>query len=107
MKFQIFVRKLHWLDYVILAVILAFLFAIWYRIEGNLNYKWQWGRIPNYIIRWNEEETRWVTNLLVQGLVTTIRISIYASVLALIFGTILGIAELLGMVKIIKLSATG
>lgn len=93
MKLRNFFKKLHWLDYVILAVLLSFVFAIWFRIEGNLIYKWQWHRIPNYIIRWNEEETRWVANLLVQGLITTIRISIYASVLALIFGTILGIAR--------------
>lgn len=86
-------RKLHWLDWLILAVLAGFFAVIWFRISGTLNYKWQWDRIPNYILRWDEEDGRWVTNLLLQGLVTTIRISIYASVLALILGTILGIAR--------------
>lgn len=86
-------RKLHWLDWLILAVLAGFFAVIWFRISGTLNYKWQWDRIPNYLLRWDEEDGRWVTNLLLQGLITTIRISIYASVLALILGTILGIAR--------------
>ena len=86
-------RKLHWLDWLILAVLAVFFAVIWFRISGTLNYKWQWDRIPNYILRWDEEDGRWVTNLLLQGLITTIRISIYASVLALILGTVLGIAR--------------
>jgi polar amino acid transport system permease protein len=86
-------KKLHWLDWLILAILATFIAVIWFRISGALNYKWQWERIPNYILRWDEEDGRWVTNLLLQGLITTIRISIYASVLALILGTILGIAR--------------
>ncbi|MEJ6815265.1 MAG: ABC transporter permease subunit [Octadecabacter sp.] len=35
----------------------------------------------------------WFANLLLQGLFATIRISIYASILALIIGTILGVAR--------------
>jgi polar amino acid transport system permease protein len=86
-------NKLHWLDWMILAILAGFIAVIWFRISGTLNYKWQWERIPNYILRWDEEDGRWVTNLLLQGLITTIRISIYASVLALILGTILGVAR--------------
>lgn len=87
------IRKLHWLDYAILAILAVFVFVIWYRISGTLNYKWQWGRIPNYLLRWDDEESRWVANILLQGLITTIRISIYAGILAVILGTILGVAR--------------
>ena len=66
---------------------------IWYRIEGTLNYQWRWHLIPNYILRFNEDEGRWVANLLLQGVITTLRISLYASVLALVLGVILGIAR--------------
>ncbi len=86
-------RKLQWADYLILAVLLGFVAVIWFRIEGTLNYKWNWGIIPNYILRWHEGQERWVPNLLLQGLVTTIRVSIYASVLAVVLGTVLGIAR--------------
>lgn len=86
-------RRLHWIDYLILALIAAFALTVWYRISGALNYSWQWSRIPNYILRWDADDGRWVANLLLQGLITTVRISIYASVLALILGTLLGVAR--------------
>lgn len=86
-------QRLHWLDFVILGVLAAFVFFVWYRIEGTLNYRWNWGIIPNYILRYDAEDGRWVANLLLQGLITTIRVSIYASLLAVILGTILGIAR--------------
>lgn len=87
------IKRLHWLDYVILVVIIGVTSVIVLRIGGALNYDWRWERIPNYLFRYKESEDRWVANLLVQGLVATIRISIYASILALILGVILGVAR--------------
>lgn len=87
------IKRLHWLDYVILVVIVGVTSVIVLRIGGALNYDWRWERIPNYMFRYKESEDRWVANLLVQGLVATIRISIYASILALILGVILGVAR--------------
>ena len=86
-------KKLHWLDYVLLAIVLSVIGIIWYRIEGTLNYKWRWDIIPNYIVRWHPEKQTWVANLLLQGVITTIRVSIYASILALVLGVILGVAR--------------
>ena len=86
-------KRLHWLDIVLVAVLVAFFGFVWLRIEGQLNYKWRWEIIPNYLFRYDDENGRWVANILIQGLVTTIRISIYASVLAVILGTILGVAR--------------
>ena len=90
---QGFIKKLRWPDYLILAVLIAFFGYVWFTIEGTLNYKWRWEQIPNYILRWHTGREEWFANLLLQGLATTVRISIYASILALIFGTILGIAR--------------
>lgn len=87
------IKRLHWLDYVILVVLIGVTSVIVLRIGGALNYDWRWERIPNYMFRYKESEDRWVANLLVQGLVATIRISIYASILALILGVILGVAR--------------
>ena len=86
-------KKLHWLDYLVLAVVVGFFGYIWWQIEGVLNYNWRWGQIPNYIVRYHTGREEWFANLLLQGLVATIRISIYASILAVILGTILGIAR--------------
>lgn len=76
-----------------MALIVAVVAIVWYRIGGALNYKWRWEIIPNYILRWHTEKQQWVPNLLLQGLITTIRVSVYASVLALILGVILGVAR--------------
>ena len=86
-------KKLHWLDYLVLAVVVGFFGYIWWQIDGVLNYNWRWEQIPNYIVRYHTGREEWFANLLLQGLVATIRISIYASILAVILGTILGIAR--------------
>lgn len=56
-----------WQDFLLLLVITVFVATIWFRIEGTLNYKWRWERIPSQILCWNEDEGRWVANVLVQG----------------------------------------
>ena len=86
-------KRLHWMDIIILALLAAFTAFVWFQIEGTLKYKWNWAIIPNYILRWDETSASWIPNLLLQGLITTVRISIYASVLAIILGTILGVAR--------------
>ena len=86
-------RRLHWLDWVILALVVLFVGYVWTQIAGTLNYKWRWHLIPNYILGWHTRREEWFANLLLQGLGTTIRICIYASVLSLIFGVLLGLAR--------------
>ncbi len=88
-----FLRKLHWLDYLLLVVLATFATYVWIQIEGTLNYKWNWGIIPNYIVRYDESTGEWVANILLRGLITTIRVCIYGGLLALVFGTALGIAR--------------
>ena len=88
-----FLKRLQWLDILILVILAIFVAVIWVRIDGTLNYKWRWDRIPNYILRYSEKSEIWVPNVLLQGFIATIRISIFASVLALILGVILGVAR--------------
>ncbi len=76
-----------------MAVLIAFFGYIWLSIEGTLNYKWRWELIPSYIVGWHTGREEYFANLLLQGLVATVRISIYSGILALILGTILGIAR--------------
>ena len=86
-------RRLHWLDWAILVLIALFFGYIWFQIDGALKYKWRWEIIPQYLLRYDEEAGRWATGILMQGLVNTVRISVLAGVLALAFGTILGMAR--------------
>ena len=87
-------------------MIAVLLIVVWYRIEGALNYKWRWEIIPNYILRWDEDSQKWVANLLLQGLITTIRVCLYASILALVLGTVLGIARCANNLAIRMLART-
>lgn len=86
-------KRFHWLDVVILAALAISFYYIWQQIDGTLQYKWRWHLIPNYLFRYDEEDGRWVANVLILGLITTIRISIYGGLLALALGIILGIAR--------------
>ena len=86
-------KRLHWLDWLILAVLAGITTYVALRMQGTLNYDWRWELIPDYIVRYREDRQEWFANLLLQGLFATIRISIYASVLALILGTLLGVAR--------------
>ncbi len=86
-------RRLRWPDFLILAVLAGIFGYVALTIQGKLNYDWRWELIPDYVLRYRADEDRWFANLLLQGLVATVRISLYASVLALILGTLLGIAR--------------
>jgi polar amino acid transport system permease protein len=88
-----FLKKLRWLDWLILAVLTGVTGYVAWRMQGALNYEWRWHLIPDYILRYRDDRQEWFANLLLQGLFATIRISIYASILALILGTILGVAR--------------
>lgn len=88
-----FLKRLRWLDWLILAILAGVTAYIGLRMQGALNYNWRWELIPDYILRYREDRQEWFANLLLQGLFATIRISIYASILALIIGVALGIAR--------------
>ncbi|HID02007.1 MAG TPA: amino acid ABC transporter permease [Desulfobacterales bacterium] len=84
-------KNSHVLDTVVTAVLLCFLAYVTYRVSVGLNYHWDWGVIPNYLFRWDEEKGRWVTNILLEGLFTTIRLSIWAILFATLIGVLMGI----------------
>jgi polar amino acid transport system permease protein len=79
------------LDVGILICVLILAAFIVYRLAVALNYKWNWGIIPQYILRYDAEEGRWVANLLLQGLLTTIRLSVWATLLATLIGVFMGV----------------
>ncbi len=99
-------KKLHWADYLIAALLIGLLAFVWYRVSSVLNYNWRWDIIPNYIIRWDANTQSWVSNILLDGFLGTLRISIYASILALIFGILIGSARTSQNLTIRMLSRT-
>ncbi len=87
------IRRLRWPDYLILAILALFFGYVWFTIEASLNYNWRWDRIPNQIVGYHTVREEYFVGLLLRGMIATIRICIYAAILAVILGTILGIAR--------------
>ena len=73
-----------------LALTSVFVWLV-YRVNVEVHYKWNWSILPQYLIRFDPEKSRWVWGLIMQGVFTTLRLSIWATILAMIFGTIMGL----------------
>ena len=72
------------------------LLAVWliYQANTQTQYKWNWQVIPQYLLRFDEPSQRWVPGLILQGVFVTLRLSVWATVLALIIGTGMGLARI-------------
>lgn len=82
--------RLKQLDFVIMAVALAFLGFIVYRVDSVLNYRWNWSSVLPYLAYYDEEEGRWVANLLLEGLLTSVRLAVYGIVISTAIGVVMG-----------------
>lgn len=64
-----------------------------YKVRVDLDYQWNWGVIPQYLLRFDEGNGRWVPNLLLKGLFTTLRLSLWSMFLAALIGVTMGFAR--------------
>jgi polar amino acid transport system permease protein len=78
-------------DAVIIALCIALGIYIVYRVKYGLEYKGDWSAIPQFLFRRSRETGRLVPNYLLEGLITTIKLSIWATLLATIAGIIMGL----------------
>lgn len=83
--------RLFWLNLLLIAVLSGFFAFLLYRLFFALNYNWNWSVIPTYMVRYDEQSGRWLPNILLQGLFTTIKLSIWGMLLAGLLGLIIGI----------------
>ncbi|MBN8892068.1 MAG: amino acid ABC transporter permease [Rhodospirillales bacterium] len=84
-----------------LAVLAGFAGFVAWRVQAVLNYQWSWGFIPNYLVRWDDRRG-WVANLLLQGLATTLRLTLWGMALASLFGAVVALARTARM-KLLRL----
>jgi polar amino acid transport system permease protein len=84
-------RRFTPLDAILLIGMAALVALVVHRIRGSLDYTWRWAVIPQFLFRRDAETGRVVPNVLIQGLVTTIRLSIWAAGGALVIGTVFGV----------------
>ena len=86
-------RRWGWIDACLLvATGAAFAYVAW-RTSTVFRYQWNWSGIWPFIVRFDAASGRWVTNLLVDGLLTTLRLAVWGIVLAGAIGTVMGLAR--------------
>ena len=78
------------IDAVIIVLVLALGVYVYWRIAYGLEYKGDWSVIPRFLVRRDAETGRPVANFLLLGLITTLKLSIWAALLATIAGFIMG-----------------
>jgi polar amino acid transport system permease protein len=81
-----------------LDILIAFLLAggtayVVYRITVSLHYQWDWGSMPQYLMRHDVDREGWAPGVLFQGLLMTIRLSLWATVLATLIGMVMGLCR--------------
>ena len=85
--------RFSWLDALILAIVFGLIGYVLYRAHSHFNYHWNWRLIPGYFLRYDAEQGHWVVNLLGQGLLATIRLAFWGSLLAALIGVVMGICR--------------
>jgi len=84
-------RRTGWLDMLLLLIVLIGFGWLLLKVKVNLQYNWNWGIIPQYLLLRDPQSGSLVPGLILQGLLVTIRVSIWASGLALVIGIIMGL----------------
>lgn len=83
-------RRIGLLDIAIVALMVGGLVYVSDSVSNVLVYRWDWDFLPQVLVT-RSDSGGWRPNLLLEGLLTTIRISLWAMLFAIILGTLLGV----------------
>ncbi len=84
-------KQIGWADIILLLMVAAGIAWVVLKVRMNLHYNWNWGIIPQYLFLHDLQSGAIIPGLIMQGLLVTIRVSLWASVLALFIGTVMGL----------------
>ncbi len=77
-------------DTVLVLVLAAAVAWTVYRVEVGLAYQWNWSAVPQFLVRF-DGEAGWKANFLLQGLVATVKLSVWSLLLATPIGLAVGL----------------
>jgi polar amino acid transport system permease protein len=77
------------LDAVLVALVTIVAALLVHRVGIQMQYRWQWPVILQYLVR--QEGGHWMAGTLMQGFLTTLKLSLWATVLATLLGTLVGL----------------
>lgn len=83
-------KRLTLIDLLAFGTVIGVVLFAGYRVNEVLVYKWDWSRVLAYIARFDPDIGSYVPNLLLYGLATTLRLAIWGTILAGIFGLVMG-----------------
>jgi len=81
------------LDGLLLALVALGVGALAWRAVAGLDYDWSWRVIGQFLVRYDEATSSWKPNLLLLGLMRTIKLALWATVLALGIGLVMGLCR--------------
>lgn len=81
------------LDFVVVSGVALAVLALAWRLKSGLSYEFDWAAMPQYLLRWDPARGRLVANVLLEGFFTTLRLSLWAGILAFWVGLLLGLAR--------------
>ena len=87
-------RRISPIDIVLGVMLIGMAVYVFHRLSSGLQYNWHWERIPQYLLRYDPAEKRWVLNTLTIGFLNTIRLSIWGTILAAVIGLFMGLARI-------------
>ena len=82
-------RKQQWfgvLDWVLIVLVLIFCSYVYYQLRYVLIYDWNWGKVLQFFAYRDAETGEWTGNILLAGLVATVRILVYTAILSIMIG---------------------
>mgnify|MGYP001296940906 FL=1 len=83
-------RRLTTVDYICFGLVGVVIAYAVYRVSDVLVYNWNWSRVFNFVIYYDEETARYVPNLLLEGIATTLRLAFWATIVAATIGLVMG-----------------
>jgi len=83
-------HKLTTVDYICFGLVGAVIAYAVYRVNDVLVYNWNWSRVLNFVIYFDEETSSYVPNLLLEGIATTLRLAFWATIVAGTIGLAMG-----------------
>ncbi len=76
---------------IVLAALTAAAVFVVLGIETKVHYRWNWSAIPQYLVRYDVQAGSWTPGVLIQGLMTTIRLSVWTTFFATLIGVLMGL----------------
>ena len=80
------------LDYLMFALLGAAIVYVVYRVDSVLAYKWDWDQVLQFVV-WRDDDGSLVPNLLLIGLLTTLRLAFWGTIAAAAIGLVMGLCR--------------